>query len=96
MFQETNISLAAVKVSLEAEIKQLREQLDQEHVSALLLKQKLQGIVIFLILGLCVIALFGFLVFFNIELFTEECQLNESYQSELNDLKMDKKRASFT
>ncbi|XP_064998313.1 golgin candidate 4-like isoform X2 [Musa acuminata AAA Group] len=67
LFQETNISLAAVKVSLEAEIKQLREQLDQEHESALLLKQKLQ----------------------------EECQLNESYQSELNDLKMDKKRSSI-
>ncbi|XP_064985662.1 golgin candidate 4 isoform X2 [Musa acuminata AAA Group] len=33
LFQETNISLAAVKVSLEAEIKQLREQLDQEHSS---------------------------------------------------------------
>ncbi|THU58711.1 hypothetical protein C4D60_Mb03t17300 [Musa balbisiana] len=68
LFQETNISLAAVKVSLEAEIKQLREQLDQEHESALILKQKLQ----------------------------EECQLNESYQSELNDLKMDKKRARFS
>ncbi|URD92156.1 hypothetical protein MUK42_01563 [Musa troglodytarum] len=67
LFQETNISLAAVKVSLEAEIKQLRVQLDQEHESALVLKQKLQ----------------------------EECQLNESYQSELNDLKMDKKRSSI-
>ncbi|RZR90205.1 hypothetical protein BHM03_00018049 [Ensete ventricosum] len=43
LLQETNISLAAIKVSLEAEIKQLRVQLDQEHESALILNQKLQG-----------------------------------------------------